>query len=100
MMNLGELQRDLGRSEDAKKLLSQALELEGHVLGPDQPETAATKYDLATVAAQDGQVEQALSLLRQAVDHGLPPLNASHIENDPLLTSLHKDPDLPLWSRM
>jgi len=92
MINLGEFQRDLGRFEDAKKQLSQALEIEGRVFGPDQPETAATKYDLATVAAHDGQVEQALSLLRQAVDHGLPPLNALNMEKDPLLNSLHGDP--------
>jgi tetratricopeptide (TPR) repeat protein len=92
MLNLGELQRDLGRFDDAKVQLSQALELELRVLGPDQPETAVTKYDLATVAVHDGLDEEALSLLRQSVDHGLPPLNALSIEKDPLLNSLHSDP--------
>jgi eukaryotic-like serine/threonine-protein kinase len=93
MLNLGEIERTLGRFEDAKKQLSQVLELEGRVLGPDQPETAATKYDLATLAAHDGQVERALSLLRQALDHGLIPLNDHfNMETDPLLNSLHGDP--------
>jgi eukaryotic-like serine/threonine-protein kinase len=92
MLNLGELQRDLGRFDDAEKQLNQALELEGRVLGPDQPETALTKYDLATVAVHDGQVEQALSLLRQSIDHGLPPINALNMGKDPLLNSLHSDP--------
>jgi non-specific serine/threonine protein kinase/serine/threonine-protein kinase len=92
MLNLGEFQRDLGRYEEAKTSLSQALNIEGRVLGPDQPETAATKYDLATVVAHDGQVGEALSLVGQAVDHGLPPLMDSRIETDPLLNSLHGDP--------
>ena len=92
MINLGEFQRDLGRIEDAKKQLNKALELEGRIFGPNQPETAVTKYDLATVLVRNGQIEEALSLLRQAVDHGLPPLNALNIEKDPLLNSLHGDP--------
>jgi eukaryotic-like serine/threonine-protein kinase len=92
MINLGEFERDLGRGEDAKKVLSRALELEGRVFGPDQPETAVTKYDLATVLAHDGQVEQALSLIAQAVDHGLPPLNALNIDKDPLFNPLRGDP--------
>jgi len=92
MMNLGEFQRDLGRFEDSKQQLNQALELEGRVLGSDQPEIAVTKYDLATVLVREGQVKQALSLLSQAIDHGLPPLYALNIEKDALLSSLHGDP--------
>jgi hypothetical protein len=37
-------------------------------------------------------IEDVLSLLGQAVDHGLPPLNDLNMESDPLLTSLHGDP--------
>ena len=74
LINLGEVQRDLDKDEDAERSFHQALEIEGRVLGPNQPETAATKYDLATLLAHKGQAEAALSLLRQAVDHGLPPL--------------------------
>jgi eukaryotic-like serine/threonine-protein kinase len=92
MLNLGDFQRDSGRDEDAKQSFKGALELEARLLGPDQPETAATKYDLATVLARNGQTEEALTLLRQAVDHGLPPLNALDMEQDPLLSSLNGDP--------
>jgi eukaryotic-like serine/threonine-protein kinase len=92
LINLGEFRRDLHEDEDAERSFHQALEIEGRVLGPDQPETAATKYDLATILAHKGQVEAALSLVRQAVDHGLPPRIASAIGNDPLLNSLHGDP--------
>jgi tetratricopeptide (TPR) repeat protein len=92
MVNLAEFQRDLGRTDDAKKLLLQVLDTERRVLGPNQPETAVTKYDLATLLARDGRTAEALSLLRDAIDHGLPPLMDSRIEKDALFDSLHGDP--------
>ena len=55
--------QDLGRTDDAKKLLLQVLDTERRVLGPNQPETAVTKYDLATLLARDGRTAEALSLL-------------------------------------
>jgi predicted negative regulator of RcsB-dependent stress response len=92
LINLAEMQRDQGQNEEAKKLYHQALDIEVRVLGPDQPETAEVKYDLATVLVRGGQIDEALSLLQQAVDHGLPPLNALNMEKDPVLDSLHSDP--------
>ena len=92
MINLAEFQRDLGRRDEAKKLLLQALDIERRVFGPNQPETAATKYDLATLLVLEGRTMEALSLLRDAVDHGLPPLMDSRIEKDALFDSLHGDP--------
>jgi hypothetical protein len=47
---------------------------------------------LATVEAHDGHLDEAFSLLQQAIDHGLPPLNDLNVEKDPLLNSLHGDP--------
>jgi pentatricopeptide repeat protein len=82
----------LGRDEDAKKLLRQALDIEGRLLGPDQTETAETRYDLACILARDGQTDEALSLLRQAVDHGLPPRIDLNIEKEPYFHSLGQDP--------
>jgi non-specific serine/threonine protein kinase/serine/threonine-protein kinase len=92
MINLADIERDLGRDEEATKLLREALDLEGRVLGPDVPETAETQYDLASVLARDGQVDEALALLSHAVDHGLPPLFADSMGNDPVLKALHGDP--------
>jgi serine/threonine protein kinase/tetratricopeptide (TPR) repeat protein len=91
MINLGEFQRDLGRDEDAKKSFYRALDLEEHTLRPDQPETAVTKYDLATILARNGQLDDAFSFLGQVVDHGLPPRIALDMPNDPLLNPLHGD---------
>ncbi|MGA2920395.1 MAG: tetratricopeptide repeat protein [Candidatus Sulfotelmatobacter sp.] len=92
MLNLADFQRDLHHDEEAEKSFHRVLDIAGRVLGPDQPETAAANYDLATVLVRKGQDEEALSLLRQSVDHGLPPRIASDIGNDPLLDSLHGDP--------
>lgn len=92
MNNLAGFKRDLGRDEEADKLFHQVLELEQRLLGPDQPETAQTKYDLASILARNGHVDEALSLLRDAVDHGLVPLMDLRIEADPLFTSLQGNP--------
>jgi len=92
MLNLGEFQRDLGRNEEAEATLRRALGLENRWLGPNQPETAATKYDLATLLLRKGEGGDALALLRESVDHGLPPRLASGIKTDPLLSALHQDP--------
>jgi tetratricopeptide (TPR) repeat protein len=91
MLNLGEFQRDLGQDENAKKSMYRALELEERTLGPDQPEIAVTKYDLATLLARNGQLDDSFSFLGQAVDHGLPPRIALDIPDDPLSNPLHGD---------
>ena len=92
MANLAEDERLLGRYEEAESLFRQTLGLQGRVLGPDQPETAETRHNLAGLLAQRGQTEVALSLLLQAIDHGLPPRVDLGIETDPMFNSLHGDP--------
>ena len=92
MENLACIERDLGRYGEAKKLFDDVLDIEQRVLAPDQPERAGTEYDFATLLARTGHGSQALSLLRHAVDHGLPPQSASGIENDSYFNSLHGDP--------
>jgi hypothetical protein len=62
------------------------------VLGPNQPETASAKYDLATVLARNDRKDEAFSLLRDSADHGLAPRIALDMKNDPLLVPLHGDP--------
>jgi eukaryotic-like serine/threonine-protein kinase len=91
MVNLGDFQRDLGKDESAKQTFQRALNIEERLLGPNQPETAATRYDLATVLVRSGQVDEALSLLRKSLEHGLPPRIAEQMQTDPLLLALHGD---------
>jgi hypothetical protein len=43
-------------------------------------------------AAVQGNWDEALSKLREAVDQGLRPMDDLHIETDPDLKSLHGDP--------
>jgi serine/threonine protein kinase len=90
-INLGEFQRDLKHDEDAEKTIRHTLKIEERIFGPDQPETAVTRYDLASILARGGQIDEAIPLLRQAVDHGLPPRLELDVEKDPVLSSLHGD---------
>jgi tetratricopeptide (TPR) repeat protein len=92
MINLGDSQRDLRQDEEAEKTFRQALDIEGRIFGPDQPETAATRYDLASVLVRGGLSQEAIQLLRQAVDHGLTPQADLELEKDPLFSSLHGNP--------
>ena len=62
------------------------------VLGPDNPYTAVTTYNLGCLAAVQGNSATALSLLREAIDHGLRSAIAVDMENDDDLKSLHGDP--------
>jgi hypothetical protein len=49
-------------------------------------------YNLGGIALHKGNRDQALALLREAVDHGLAPNIALQLEKDPDLESLHSDP--------
>ena len=90
--NLAGFFRDLGQYEESEKEFRTALDIETRIFGPEQAETAETKYDLASLLARKGQIEEALSLLNQAVGHGLPPLVALRMDRDPFLTPLHGNP--------
>jgi hypothetical protein len=73
-------------------VLRQLLGLERRILGPNQPETAVTVYDLAGLAAKHGRIDEAISLLREAIEIGLLPHVASGMEEDSNLKPLRGDP--------
>jgi eukaryotic-like serine/threonine-protein kinase len=77
---------------EAEELDAQTLEIRKRVLGPEHPDTTFSLYNLSCVAAGRGNKDQAIALLSQAVDHGLPPYADLGIEKDTDLTSLHDDP--------
>jgi len=60
-----------GRYGEAEKLPRETLEIRRRVHGPEYPDTAWCVYSLGSIAALRGDRTEALSLLRQAVDHGL-----------------------------
>jgi serine/threonine protein kinase/Tfp pilus assembly protein PilF len=92
MNNLANMLFMEGRYGDAEKLAREALAIQRRVLGPDHPDTAMSTYNLGGIALHKGKRDEALSLLREAVDHGLAPNIALHLEHDPDLAALHSDP--------
>lgn len=90
MMNQQAIEGQMGRDTEAS--LRQLLELQRRVLGPNQPETADTLYNLASQVAKKGHSGEALSLLRQSIDHGLLARDAEAIGEDPDLKVLHGKP--------
>jgi pentatricopeptide repeat protein len=92
MGNLADVLANEGRYAEAEKLQRKTLDILRRVLGPEHPETASCTYNVACVLARAGNRDEALSLLREAVDHGLRPGVDLAIGNDPDLKSLHGDP--------
>ena len=92
MNNLSTMLVMEGRYGDADKLERETLDIQRRVLGPNHPDTAMSTYNLAGIAAHQGKLDEALSLLREATDHGLAPNIALQMEKDPDLESLHSDP--------
>jgi eukaryotic-like serine/threonine-protein kinase len=81
-----------GHYADAEKLQGEVIETQRRIHGPSDPATAGSVYDLACLEAIAGRSDEAFKLLREAIDHGLPPKTALAIDKDPDLESLHRDP--------
>ena len=81
-----------GHYAEAEKLNRETRDVKRRVQGPDSPDTAGSTYNLGCVAALRGRPDEALSLLSEAVDHGLRPSVDSYMDKDPDLKSLHGDP--------
>jgi non-specific serine/threonine protein kinase/serine/threonine-protein kinase len=77
---------------EAAKLYRELLDANRRVLGPEHPDTLISEYNLACVEAHLGHKDEALSFLRDAVDHGLPPSADLGIDKEEELQSLHGDP--------
>ncbi len=92
MNNLAQTWAAIGKYKEAERLVEQARNIQLRVLPPDAPTTAISTYNLASFAAREGRRDLALSLAREAVDHGLPPLADIGIGQDPDFKSLHGDP--------
>jgi tetratricopeptide (TPR) repeat protein len=77
---------------EAEKLLREALEVQRRILGLDHRDIGASTYELAILEEREGKNDEALGLLREAIDHGLSLDDSLGIETDPDLKSLHADP--------
>jgi len=92
MDHLATAYQDAGEYAQAEELLNQTLEIEKRVFGPEASDTASVIYDLGCVAARRGNKDRSITLLSQAVDHGLLPSDDLAMEKDNDLASLHGDP--------
>ena len=91
---LAETLDDMHRYPEAADLYRQTIEIQRRVVGADHPVTALTKYNLACNLALSGHKDEALAVLRDAVDHGLPDTYALNAETDSDLKLLQGDPRL------
>jgi hypothetical protein len=62
------------------------------VLGPDNPDAASVEYNLACDLAHLKQKDEALTLLRHSLEHGMPVSAMAHMGEDSDLSFLHGDP--------
>jgi tetratricopeptide (TPR) repeat protein len=92
MQGLGNTLMEEGKYTEAERVYREVLGVQERVLGTDHPTTAMTRYDLGCVTAHEKHKTEAISILSEAVDHGLPGFGDLALEKDPDLNSLHGDP--------
>jgi eukaryotic-like serine/threonine-protein kinase len=93
MAELAEALDDLHRYADAEALYRETLAKVRRVLGPQHPDVATLEYNLACNMALRGRRSEALSLLRDAMDHSLPIRTGLAIERDSDFQSIHGTPE-------
>jgi non-specific serine/threonine protein kinase/serine/threonine-protein kinase len=76
---------------ESEALNRQVLEIRRRLYGPNAPVTESSVYNLACLAALTGRKDEALSLLREAVEHGYP-ADPAEVESDDDLKSVNDDP--------
>jgi len=88
------------RDSEAEAMFRKNLRTAVRLLGPDHPETALINYDLGRIAAHRGQTDYALSLVQEAVEHGLSIQQDLAIDSDPELKSLYGSPRFRAIARL
>jgi tetratricopeptide (TPR) repeat protein len=68
LVNLAELSLQETRTEDALELFQRALAILQYTLGPDHPETQEARQDYAAALRQNGQLELAEAIERNAIN--------------------------------
>ena len=80
------------RYADAEELARQILGITRRVFGTDDIRTADTAYELGTLLAIQGKPDEAISVLGDAVQHGLGREKLVAMQTDVDLKSLRSDP--------
>jgi eukaryotic-like serine/threonine-protein kinase len=92
MSNLADIYAERGDYSHAEQLFAQTRAIQARALGPDNPSAAETTESLACLKLREGNRDEALHLLRDAVDHGLPGWAIDRMATNPDLKSLQGDP--------
>lgn len=92
MSNLSEIVMRRGDFVRADDLLTRARGISIRVQGLDNPGTALITYNLACLELRRGKPDDALRLLREAIDHGLASWVVAGMGKDPDLAGLRSDP--------
>jgi eukaryotic-like serine/threonine-protein kinase len=90
--NLADIFAERGNYARAEQIFAQTRATQVRVLGLDNPSTAETTESLAGLKLREGDRNEALRLLREAVDHGLPGWAINRLATDPDLKALQADP--------
>lgn len=89
--NLADILYNEGRYAESEALMVEVRNAEIKLFGADNSATANTTYGIGQLEARQAHTTQALSFLREAVDHGLSSRLALGMDKDDDLESLHGD---------
>jgi serine/threonine protein kinase len=92
LYDLGDVLSEEQRYSEAARYYRQAMDLNRRVLGPDHPESTDAAYNLARVLNLSGKSEDAISLLKEAVEHGLSEVSLADLQNSADWKALRTDP--------
>jgi non-specific serine/threonine protein kinase/serine/threonine-protein kinase len=92
LSNLGDVLAERGNYTRAEQIFAQTHAIQVRVLGLDNPSTAETTESLAMLKLREGKRDEALQLLREAVEHGLPSWAIGRMAANPDLKPLRADP--------
>jgi serine/threonine protein kinase len=90
--NFADILYNEGHYADSEALFVEIRDVQRRTLSPDNPATAVSTYSIGSLEALQGHRTQALSQIREAIDHGLQASVVLAIDKDDDLKSLHGDP--------
>jgi len=92
MANLADTLAILHQYDKAEDMAKEARDAFRRVIGPESAEAAIATYNLACIVTNRGRYAEAVSLLTEAVDHGLPPEGDLNVDRDPNFKPLQRNP--------
>ena len=92
LFNIADLLYHEHRYAETATLYRETVDIQRRALGETHPDTLDSLFRLATVLAVLGKKDEAISTLREAVEHGLDAETVANLDKNADLKSLHGDP--------